>query len=634
MSTDTHLLLLVSLAVALVAVAQRGLASLPLLALAAGIAGALLAPGGFAPLSPELVAGLFLPGLLYGLAQQARTAAEGRRAMLTGVALGVPGFVLAAGLAGMALWLGAGGLTGLSARWSLLLAGLLVLVDAPLALGAVPLPRLHARLAQILRLEALLGAVAGVVMVGILAALVGAAGSVVQLRIVEPYESDAALVGRLASEAATLPGVAHADPAPETGGLHVTFRGTTAPPAGLQALRDAAERVGVPRSHALIERLPAPPTFFWILREFVLKVAAGVAIGLLLGFFVRALTGRSDDRRLEALLALALAYGAYFAAHALQTAGVAAVIAAGFASRAGKAADGGPPALPAPTSTGLFDSLAQGLTLLAFLLAGSAVGGAELLRHAPLALLAFAVLLLVRAGVVHATTWVLRPFGERLERGVASGLVVGGLHGAVPLVLLLALPADVPQSLPVAATVLGAALIGLAAQGLPLAALLRRLGLIASGPSHGDGEVERLRGRVLAAVRARAHLDRLRAEHAVTPRSYDLLARAYDHKIAVMERNLGAAYEERDALRQDELTGVLREMLRMEAQSLDQSRERGYLSDDVYARLVAQVHIRVARLGDEVDELGPRRAAEPADGPPATSPATPPAAADPPRDPA
>jgi CPA1 family monovalent cation:H+ antiporter len=113
-----------------------------------------------------------------------------------------------------------------------------------------------------------------------------------------------------------------------------------------------------------------------------------------------------------------------------------------------------------------------------YVVIGSSVQLDQFARFAPLILAAAVLVVLVRAATIYplvtATTW-LR--GHPVPRNCQHIMVWGGLHTVVPVALVLALPADLPNRAVLETMVFGVATISIVVQGLLMPVVLDRTGL-------------------------------------------------------------------------------------------------------------------------------------------------------------
>jgi monovalent cation:H+ antiporter, CPA1 family len=224
--------------------------------------------------------------------------------------------------------------------------------------------------------------------------------------------------------------------------------------------------------------------------DFVIGVAASVAIGALIGFAIAWLAGQTEDHLIELMLTLLAAYGTYVAAAVVHQSGIIAVVVAGvvigtyqhqtlFTARARDAIDT------------VWEFLAFVLTGVAFLLIGIAIS-LDLLQDAAVYIAwgVIAVLVgraLVIYGLLGGSSTIGRVLGVAPQIPLAWLHVINwtGLRGAVAMALALSLPNDVPDRELLQGTIFGIVLFTVLVQGTTAGRVVRWAG-VASDTAQTD----------------------------------------------------------------------------------------------------------------------------------------------------
>lgn len=238
--------------------------------------------------------------------------------------------------------------------------------------------------------------------------------------------------------------------------------------------------------------------------QFVVSVAGGSLIGLVLGYLMDFVTMSIDDPQIEITLTAILAYGSYVLANQLHVSGVLATVAAGITVGNVSAKT----AMSPRTLVALFsfwEFLAFVINSLVFLLIGIEVHVGELFRQRTPILLAVVAVLLGRAvsvyGLVHVSNW----FSEKISLRWQHILVWGGLRGSLSLALALSLAPTFPYRQQILAFTFGVVAFSIIIQGLTLKPLLRALKITPS-----DGKDATLAyAEQIALSSAMAELDKL-----------------------------------------------------------------------------------------------------------------------------
>jgi CPA1 family monovalent cation:H+ antiporter len=216
--------------------------------------------------------------------------------------------------------------------------------------------------------------------------------------------------------------------------------------------------------------------------DFVVGLAASIAIGAAMGFGVAWLAGRTEDHLIELTLTLLAAYGTFVVAGIVHQSGIIAVVVAGivigtyrheslFTARAREAIDA------------VWEFLAFVLTGVAFLLIGIAISLDSLQRAALFIAWGVVAVLVGRALVIYGLLGGSSSIGHVL--GVAPRIPVSWLHvinwtglrGAVAMALALSLPADVPDRALLQGTIFGIVLFTVLVQGTTAARVVRWAGV-------------------------------------------------------------------------------------------------------------------------------------------------------------
>lgn len=302
--------------------------------------------------------------------------------------------------------------------------------------------------------------------------------------------------------------------------------------------------------------------------EFVLIVAGGIAVGLVVGWLSTRAIRRQTDASLVVVITVLTAYGAYVAAEEAHVSGILAAVVAGFVG--GYQA---PRALDADTrlnAVAFWDVFTFGLEMFLFVLLGiqlpevvealeaGSVGVGDLLLPA-LAIAAASIL--TRLGFV---------FAMRSDAGETAGerFAVGwsGMRGAVSLAAALAVPLSVANRPQLIFVTFGLILITLVGQGLSLPVALRRLRIDETRRWSDEEAVARMEAAQAALDRLDEMEDEERADESQLSRLRDLYRARFRMCAAVLggEDPEIAAREQRIADYGDlrrELIGVEREVL-------------------------------------------------------------------------
>lgn len=208
--------------------------------------------------------------------------------------------------------------------------------------------------------------------------------------------------------------------------------------------------------------------------DFLHIAVGGLAVGALVGFACSVLARGTSDFLVEATVSVVAAYGSYVLADDLHVSGVLAVVIAGsvfgnFGRRFG---------LSSRTDEAidlLWRFLAFAANSLVFLLLGLAVVPADLVRLGPVLAVGIGATLLGRAVAVYGVGGILALIADVPPVAWRHVLFWGGLRGALPVVVAIAITQQFQLSLQLQTLVLSVVAATLIVQGLTLEPVLNRI---------------------------------------------------------------------------------------------------------------------------------------------------------------
>jgi Na+:H+ antiporter len=358
-----------------------------------------------------------------------------------------------------------------------------------------------------------------------------------------------------------------------------------------------------------------------VVTEFATVVGLGAGIGFLVGLVVSKAIQSLDDPMIETTLTTIAAYGAFVGAEQLHGSGVIATVVAGMVCGQG-ARTGMAPTTRVAVET-FWEYVAFALNSIVFLLIGFEVKLGNLLASWQLVLAAYGAVLAARAGVVIAVSGLLSRTAGRIPPSWSAILSWGGLRGGLSMVLALSLPPGFPNRDLLIATTFGVVVVSILVQGLTMAPLLRRLGVVR--PGVGRIAYELYRGRLKATQTVLTELDAMSRAGALERPVVESLRRDYEARLAEAEAGLGDLHAERAELQQDELRLARRRLLMTEREQALEAFHEGLLGREAYDRLVGDVDQRLLALESGEDEpeepaSGPARPSRPAVRPAARPP--------------
>jgi monovalent cation/hydrogen antiporter len=344
--------------------------------------------------------------------------------------------------------------------------------------------------------------------------------------------------------------------------------------------------------------------------RFVVGVAGGVAVGLIVGWLVAVVRRRLEDPPAEIVLTVVTGYAAYLPAERLEVSGVLAAVSAGLfvGWRA--------PELASPTTRLLafsfWEILVYLLNAVLFLLVGlqlqpilEQVTGRSVATLLGLAALISAVVIAVRFVWSFTVPYLVRALDRRPSQvarrvGARQRLISSwsGMRGAVSLAAALALPLETNSGQPfperelILFVTFGVIFVTLVVQGLTLPALIRRLGV------HDDGAEQReeLQARLGATDAALARLEELAVEEWTRDDTVERLRGLYQFRRRRLKARAGIfeddGYEDRSLAYQR----LVRELLEAQRHAIIRLRNQGVISDGVMHRVERELDLEDSRL--------------------------------------
>jgi CPA1 family monovalent cation:H+ antiporter len=337
--------------------------------------------------------------------------------------------------------------------------------------------------------------------------------------------------------------------------------------------------------------------------QFLWKAAAGVAIGLAVGWVIAEIRKRLDDPLIENTIGLLSAYAAYVPA---EQAGASAVLAA---VTVGCYVGWRAPEIASPATRlqgfGMWDLLQFLLNALLFVLIGlqlpnivDALDGstAELLGYA---VAISAAVILTRMVWQQSIVWVIRAVdrreSQRARRGNWRDRIIGGwagMRGAVSLAAALALDATYPDRDLIIYLTFAVIVATLVLQGLTLPYLIRALRVT------GDtrDEREELKGRLAATKAALSRVEELAGEEWTRDDTIERMRGLYAYRKRRLAAQAGKVeddgYEDRSVAYQT----LVREVLEAQRREIVRLRNAGTISNEVMHRLERELDLEDQRL--------------------------------------
>ena len=324
--------------------------------------------------------------------------------------------------------------------------------------------------------------------------------------------------------------------------------------------------------------------------QFFSIVGVGALVGSTIGTAVALLTRKIDDPMIEITLTTIAAYGSFVTAQTLNASGVIATVAAGMLCGNLGSRGGGMSASTRVATETFWEYVVFALNSIVFLLVGFEVRISSLLADWLPILTAYLVVTAGRAIMITVGQGLLGLSRERFPRAWTVVLTWGGLRGALPMVLVLSLPATFPSRDLLVSMTFGVALLSILVQGLTMSGVLKWLGITAEAADHTEYELRN--GRLQAAAAALRELDRLAGEHALNPSTIEVLRADYQKRVGRAEKELRSLTLSSQELQSNALRRARRRLLDTERDQVLQSFHQGALGREAQQKLLADIDAR------------------------------------------
>lgn len=331
---------------------------------------------------------------------------------------------------------------------------------------------------------------------------------------------------------------------------------------------------------------------------FVRTVGGGVLVGAAIGYATSKATQRIEDAMIEITLTTIAAYGSFAVAERLHLSGVIATVVAGMLCGNYGARTGMSPSTRLAVES-FWEYVAFALNSVVFLLIGFEVRLGALLHAWKPVLVAFVAVTAARAVVVSLVGLALRGTRERFPASWVAVLTWGGLRGGLSMVLALALPRELPHRELIVTMTFGVVVLSILGQGLTMAPLLRRLGLVAAGTDRVRYEV--VRGEQRATTAALAALEQAARGGGLSEQLLADLRGEYQQRLAASDEHLREMHLADEALRREERHGLARQLLLVEKDAAMLAHREGAIGADAVEEILRDVDARLVALEDDSD---------------------------------
>ncbi|MBX0294917.1 cation:proton antiporter [Haloarcula nitratireducens] len=329
--------------------------------------------------------------------------------------------------------------------------------------------------------------------------------------------------------------------------------------------------------------------------QMVVSSVGGLLVGLAAGYAVYTVMAHLDENMTETVLAFILAYGSFLLAqHYLGVSGVIATVVSGLliGNR------GAEKAMAPQTKITVFNSLETAsfvVNTFIFLMIGVVTPIGDFLQYGHHVLLAIPLVLAARAAAVYPLTALVNRVTEpAVPMNYQHVMLWGGLHGSIPIALVLGLPDGFPLRQQLLAMVFGVAAFSLVVQGLTMGPLLNRLGVVTR--SDAEELYELLVGRARAVDAALEAAERLDAAGDIPTEVYRDFEAEYSREKEDLNDAIATLLHNHEELRHEQVLQGERRVLAEEKSAIMDATQQGVITDDIAESLLEETNLKLDRV--------------------------------------
>ncbi len=322
------------------------------------------------------------------------------------------------------------------------------------------------------------------------------------------------------------------------------------------------------------------------IREFVVEVAGGAAVGAVLGYIFSKLTQTIEDPEIEITLTTILAYGSYLLAQSLHLSGVIATVAAGlmvgnFGVRTG---------MSSRTRIALWSFWEYASFLInsiLFLIIGLQVRMGDLFHMWRATMLTIAAVLAGRVLTVYGLVPISNLFSARIPLRWQHVMVWGGMRGALSLALVLSIGKNFPYREQLLTMTFGVVAFTIVVQGITMKPLIRLLGI----GKNDDDDYSRARVRRRAIASALSELGSLANQQLVSRPVYSQLRQELDARLENANTAVDAILGDDQSRLSEEFQVARARVTAAEKSAIEQAMQDGWVSANTASKMIDEADL-------------------------------------------
>ncbi len=334
---------------------------------------------------------------------------------------------------------------------------------------------------------------------------------------------------------------------------------------------------------------------------YIQAMGGGIGVGIVMGSLTGLLLSQESTKLSALVWTIVGAYGSYLLASQLQTSGaLAAVVAGGLSGAIFR------PRLQPTSKVALstfWELAAFVATAMGFLLVGFAVPFSRVVSLWIPIVWAVLTTLLLRVVVFYVLGLIRRGLGCTIPLTYYNVVALGGMRGAIGLLLALSLPATLIRQADLQAVAFGAILVLAVVQGLLSLPLLHFFRLSRRPAVYL--EYQRLLARLLGVRAARQQLSRMYQEGAVAPHAWETVDAELGQQEMLLLESVQDFTSQHPEVQQHSLLSVQREALRAQQHVLVNLSREGIISSQVAVNLISQLDADLEQLNEQEVDLPP-----------------------------
>ncbi|HEX2934799.1 MAG TPA: Na+/H+ antiporter [Bacteroidales bacterium] len=327
--------------------------------------------------------------------------------------------------------------------------------------------------------------------------------------------------------------------------------------------------------------------------DFIKTVGLGAAIGIGTALAAVQVFKKVNDPMVEITVTFIVAYGSFLIAEHFHFSGVIATVSAGLISGNHAKEVGMLPPTKIAVET-FWQYIAFAINSIVFLLIGLEVKFVTLLQSRKVILAAFLVVLAGRVLVISAATFFLRKTREKIPWKWSPVLIWGGFRGAIPMVLVLTLPAGFPFRALLINITFGVVILSILLQGLSLSRLLVFLKIV--NGSDEKSEYEYLKGKLQAAHAGLKEIGHLSHLHFMKPESLENLKNDYRKRINENVNAINDLKISQQDLEAEEHDWALRHLLLTEKHRIIEAYHKGAINSEARDKLLLDIDTKLLEM--------------------------------------